>query len=330
MRELLNKLCTVRCVSGYEDGIASLIKDEISPYTDECNCDKIGNVIAKKCGKNNEKKIVFSAHIDSHGYVVTNILKNGNLKFSALGESNPISLAFSHVQFETDEVYGIAVPDDKSAKDFSFAEMHIETGMNSREEAEKVYSLGDTFTAIPYIDFLGKNVTSNMLDALLPTAILIKALSETDTPEYDTYFVFTAESLLGARGAKAAVLPIDPDVIISVATSDSEKKENANLPSVANGNGPSVLIKEKAVICDERIISLIRKTAEKTEIKLQDEFSNISPSDLAFMQVCASGAAVGGIRIPVSYKGTAVETASYSDAQNTLSLIKELLKTKNI
>ena len=126
------------------------------------------------------------------------------------------------------------------------------------------------------------------------------------------------------------MLPIDPDVIISVATSDSEKKENANLPSVANGNGPSVLIKEKAVICDERIISLIRKTAENTEIKLQDEFSNISPSDLAFMQVCASGAAVGGIRIPVSYKGTAVETASYSDAQNTLSLIKELLKTKNI
>ena len=330
MRYLLSKICIAHSVSGNEDEMSRAIMDEISPYTDECTCDKIGNIIAKKHGKSSEKKIVFTAHFDSAGYIVTHIEKNGNLRFSPLGESNPVSLAFSHVEFEGGEKSGVAVPDDKDAKEFSFAQMHIETGLGSREEAEKTFSLGDTFFAIPYFDFLGKNITSNELDGLLPTAILIKALTETKTPEYDTYFVFTVENLLGARGCKAAVLPIDPDVIISVATSDTQKKENANLPSVEIGGGPSVLIKEKTVICDEKIVELIRNTAKKLEIRTQNEFSNIAPSELAFMQVCGSGASVGGIRIPCKYKGSAVETANYSDAENTLLLVKELLKTKII
>ncbi len=322
----MKKLCGAHGVSGNEGGISSAIMEMISPYVDECKLDKLGNVIAVKRGSGAKKKVAFTSHMDCAGYIVTHIEKNGNLRFSPLGESSPAALAYSRVVFPSGE-WGIAVPDKRESKELAFADMHIEAGRADREDAEKAFSLGDTFTLPAYADILGDKITSSSLDGRLGCAILIKAILKAQKPVCDTYFVFTVENLLGARGAKASVLPIDPDVIISVGESDTQAKENENLPPVSVGKGATALIKDKTVICDEWVVALIRDIAEKKKIPLQNEFSNIGLSDLSFMQVCGTGAAIGSVRTPIALKGTGAELASPADADCVYGIITELIKT---
>ena len=45
MIELLKRLCTAKGVSGREENVCKLIKDEISKYADEAVIDKNNNVI---------------------------------------------------------------------------------------------------------------------------------------------------------------------------------------------------------------------------------------------------------------------------------------------
>ena len=60
---LLEKLCNASGVSGDENEVREIIKNEIEPYTDELSVDSMGNLIAKKIGKNHNKTVMLSCHI---------------------------------------------------------------------------------------------------------------------------------------------------------------------------------------------------------------------------------------------------------------------------
>ena len=54
---LLEKLCNADGVSGDEDAVRNIIKEEIKQYADSIETDRLGNLIAFKKGKNHDKKI---------------------------------------------------------------------------------------------------------------------------------------------------------------------------------------------------------------------------------------------------------------------------------
>ena len=58
-------------------------KRQIAPYVDEVRTDAMGSLIAHKKGEG--KKLLFSAHMDSIGMIVTHIEKEGFLRFGSLG-----------------------------------------------------------------------------------------------------------------------------------------------------------------------------------------------------------------------------------------------------
>ena len=78
---LLEKLCNANGVSGNEKEVRLIIEEAIKPYADELTVDSMGNLIAKKYGKNHDKTVMLSAHTDEVGFIISGITKDGYLQF---------------------------------------------------------------------------------------------------------------------------------------------------------------------------------------------------------------------------------------------------------
>ena len=93
--ELLEKLCTAYGISGCENGVRSIIENEIKAHADMIKTDNLGNLIVFKKGKKTpDKKLLISAHMDEVGFIVTYITSDGCLKFTPVGGIND-SAAFA-------------------------------------------------------------------------------------------------------------------------------------------------------------------------------------------------------------------------------------------
>ncbi len=327
MLETLKNLCLCAGVTGNEGKIADLITSLSTPYADECHVDKMGNVIVCKKGKSKEKKIAFVSRMDIAGYTVTHIEENGRIRFCAQGKQSAVSLAYSCVTFDNG-VSGIALPDSTSSKEFKTEEMYIDVGCSKKEDAEKVVSLGATFTEKMHFTHLqdGK-IASLALDCRIGCALLLQAIREDTTPCYDTYFIFCAQGNFAQRGARAAMFPINADIIISLDVSSSEREENKHLPPVLTGKGAAVLLKDALSVSNEALVGLLRGIAKGKGLPLQNEFSKTSSSDGSSMMACCDGCATCAITVPLSHRATGVQVASVSDIEGAYTLLSTLYKS---
>ena len=66
----LEKLCLAPAPSGYEKECAHVYENEIKPYVDSIEYDRMGNVIAKVEGTDPEApKVMVFAHLDTLGFI---------------------------------------------------------------------------------------------------------------------------------------------------------------------------------------------------------------------------------------------------------------------
>ena len=76
--KILKKLVAPVSVSGREDAVRGVIAEEIAKYADSVTVDALGNLVAFIEGKGeNKKKLMYAAHIDEIGFMVTYIEENG-------------------------------------------------------------------------------------------------------------------------------------------------------------------------------------------------------------------------------------------------------------
>ena len=85
--ENLEMLSLAAGTSGDESAVRKLIYDEVIGYPDcTSKTDNAGNLIVSKKGKKAPKnRLMFSAHMDEVGFIITHIDENGFLKFSNVG-----------------------------------------------------------------------------------------------------------------------------------------------------------------------------------------------------------------------------------------------------
>ena len=89
MKELLKKLLSAYGATGREENVASIIREIVAPYVDETKIDALGNLICTRHGAG--KKIMFAAHMDHIGFVVTDIDEKGFLRVFNVGGINWIN-----------------------------------------------------------------------------------------------------------------------------------------------------------------------------------------------------------------------------------------------
>jgi len=72
-------------VSGDEVEVAEVLKKEMEGLYDETLEDPLGNQFFIKYGKNKDKRVLISAHMDEIGFIVNYIEDNGLLRFLPVG-----------------------------------------------------------------------------------------------------------------------------------------------------------------------------------------------------------------------------------------------------
>ncbi|MBC8228145.1 M28 family peptidase, partial [bacterium] len=201
MKELIKRLTEAYGPSGSEENVATLIKEEITPYVDEVRIDKLGSLIAVKKGSSSGAKVMLAAHMDEIGLIVTYIDNDGFLRFSAVGGVSTPRLTGMRVLFADGKI-GVINMESRNSNINDMNKMFIDIGVTSKEDAEQKVSIGDF--AVFRQDFvdLGQRVVAKAMDDRIGCVVLIEVAKQLKPSPNNVYFVFTVQEEVGLRGAR--------------------------------------------------------------------------------------------------------------------------------
>lgn len=326
MFNLTKKILKPVSVSGRENAVAGVIAEEIAPYVDSLRTDAMGNLIAYKAGVGeNKKKVMFAAHTDEIGFIVTYIEENGFIRFNTLGGINFTSAAFTHVVFENG-VRGVLVPETGSGE-MRQEKFVVDIGAKNRKDAERRIKIGDTFAVVSdVVKLAGTRVAGRPMDDRIGAVVMIEAAKRLKDVEVknDIYFCFVVQEEVGCRGSKTAAYGIMPDIGIALDVTGTGDTQGAGPMAVKLGGGAAIKIKDSSVICDRGLVETMKKTAEENKIKYQMEILPYGGTDTSSMQQTGAGCLAGCISIPTRYIHSTVETIDMADVEECVKLTAAL------
>ena len=305
--------------SGDEAGIRDTIARMAAPMADEVTEDTLGNLIVHKAGPG--PKVMFAAHMDSIGFIVTHIEKGGFLRVGKLGGISPKEAAYTPVRFRSG-LRGCFLPEEKAEfGKLKLDECFLDVGARDEEQAKRLVRVGDTAVYDTPAFQTGDNVTSPYLDNRVSCAILLAALEQSQNSLNDLYFVFTVQEEVGMRGAKPAAWAIQPDYAIAVDVTDVDDTPGSEKSgTVQLGGGAAVKVMDSSVICHPAVVSLLEGTAERAGISTQRDILRDGGTDAGAIHTAGAGALTGGISVPCRYVHTPVETVSLRDCVDCIRL----------
>lgn len=306
--------------SGDETGVAAVIADLARPYADEVFTDVMGNLICHKKGSG--PRVMFAAHMDSLGLVVTHIEEDGYLRVGALGGISAARVVHTPVRFKNG-TRGVLAADNGVAVDkLSIEDLYIDIGVENSTQAMELVDLGDVAVYDTPVVQQGDVVFSPYLDNRVCCAVQLLAMEQLGQTDNDLYFVFTSQEELGMRGAKAATYAIDPDygIVLDVTGSvDTPKVKPAD--SSRQGGGAAIKVMDKSVICHPAVVDTLKRLAREQDIPRQLTVKRTGGTDGGAMQPTRAGVRVGGITVPCRYAHSAVECIRISDALACVRLV---------
>lgn len=327
MLNYLRELIKIQSVSGSEEEIALYIKGEIEKYFDDCEIDPMGNLICHKAGEG--KKLLFCAHMDEIGFIVTTIDDKGFIHFAPIGGINFVAAAYSKVVF-ANGMRGIMVPEEGlKSDDFKAEKFIVDIGAKDKKQAERLVKTGDTFAIEPsYTRLRGSRICGRPVDDKIACAILMAAAREADKFANDVTFVFSVQEEVGIRGSKVAAFRCRPDYGIAIDVTSTGDGYGSKPMAVSLGGGAAIKIKDSSVICDGALVKKMQETADANDIKWQREVLTFGGTDTASIQMAAAGCKVGAISVPTRYIHTANETIDTNDVQACLELVCAMAKAE--
>ena len=129
--------------SGREDAVRETIAEIAGEYIDDVTTDALGNLICRKKGAKNGKKLLFAAHMDSIGVVATYIEDKGFIRFSQIGGLYVGDLLNIQVKFANGTRGVISYEEKTPLKDLTLDNLFIDIGAKNAEEARKLVQIGD-------------------------------------------------------------------------------------------------------------------------------------------------------------------------------------------
>lgn len=362
--ERLKALAAIPATSGFEQGIARRLADEMRPLADRVEIDAFGNVYGTLDGAPTGPKVMVPAHSDSVGMIVSHIEDNGYLRFDVVG-SVPPNLAYAqrvvictpqgprtgvvgskpgHIAFRQDRELGTVVP--------SVDALFIDVGASSKRDAQRMgIEPGRQIVWDRDLAWLGEPstglVTGRSLDdkvGCLAMLEVMRALRAAGTPLHATaIFVACVHEEVGLRGAAQAAGRIRPDLCIGIDATVSQAGFGSGIgahPSTtyseaANrlGAGPALSVMDRGasvpygLFGHPALIALCRQAAEREKIPYQIEGSMpIITSDAAAVQFAGTGVPSLTIKIPSRYTHGPVEVCSLKDIAATADLVAAALQ----
>ena len=334
--ELTKSLCAMDGVSGCEDEVRDYISEKLSSVADEIRTDAIGNLLVFRKGKTQiGKTIMLCAHMDEVGLIIKSITDEGYLKFAFVGGIDRRVIIGKPVRCGAKKIPGVIgikayhlVSKEEEEKVPKAEDMYIDIGATDKAEAEKLIVPGDVCAFMSEPACFGQGfVKAKAIDDRIGCAVLLALALE--QPPVDTWFAFTAQEEVGARGAFGASFSLKPDIAIVV-----EGTTAADIPGVdehktvcAPGKGPVLPFMDGSTIYDRGLFEALCRTAEQSGIAWQTKQFISGGTDASSIQRSREGVRVCAVSAALRYIHSPACVGAQADFEAMYALIKAYLYT---
>ncbi len=330
MKPLIKELTEAYGPSGYEDSVREIIQNRVKPYADSIETDTLGNLhVVKKStsrgAKNEGLKIMLAAHMDEIGLMVSFINDKGFARFTKLGGVHHETMVGNRAIFTHGAMGVINVENWLFHKglDNSHKKLYLDFGVKGKKDVP--VQVGDVAAfQRPFVD-LGETLVAKSMDDRIGCAILVETLIQLKQTPHEVYFVFTVQEEVGIRGATTAAYKVRPDISIAIDVTDSGDIPERKNYEVKMGAGPAIKIMDSGMLAHPGLRQWMVDTATSNKIPYQLEILALGTTDAKAMQLAHEGSAAGAISIACRHIHTPSEMVSYSDVQNTVKLLINLL-----
>ncbi len=324
--ELLKILTSPAGVAGEESSSFESLKGLFSLYGD-VSCDTTGNIIIHRKGTG--KHMLLDAHLDTIGFVVTEITDDGFVRVQKVGGVDMRTVEGMELTLHgKKDIYGVVctVPPHLSngeSKVSADGTAVVDIGM-IKEDAQKVLSVGDRASFRSDFSVLNESVVSSpYIDDRGGIAVLLKALEYTKT-ENEITLVCSAQEETGGAGATCASFNVQADLSVSVdvsfaTTPDSSERECGKM------NGGAMI--GYAPILDRSYTEKLVEIAKEKNIPYQKEIMNgRTGTNADHITISKGGIPSVLVSLPLRYMHTPIETVDVRDIESCAMLIAEFLE----
>ena len=343
IKSLQKELSSLLGVSGYEDDVSDFILHTINDnnLADKAWKDKLGNVLVIKKGKSDQERILFDAHVDEIGFMISHVEKKGFLRFIPVGGWDTRILLGQPIIIKSDlgKVYhgliGSKPPHLTSLgerkKNVDIPDMYIDIGMTSNEELEnagiRIGTIGTLFA--PFEELPNNFVRGKAFDDRTGCNVLLNLLTELKDAELEDTLVFNfaVQEEFGRIGTVPGAYTLEPTMAIAV-----ENTTAADVPGIRESEnpaylreGPAITIADKSIICSKHINRRLTENAKKKGIKFQFKKPMYGLTDAGKIQESRQGVPSTVVSVPCRYIHSPTSLLNLEDILSTINLLKAFI-----
>ncbi|KGP73679.1 M42 family metallopeptidase [Pontibacillus yanchengensis] len=335
---LFQTLTELQGAPGNEHAVRKFMKSELEQYSDELIQDNLGGVFGVKKGQG--PKVMVAGHMDEVGFMVTQITKNGMIRFQPLGGWWSQVLLAQRVQVMTDQgpVIGVigSIPPhnltpEQRQKPMEIKNMMIDIGADDLEDAKQIgIKPGQQIVPIcPFTPMANeKKILAKAWDNRYGCGLSIELLKElqNETLPNELYSGATVQEEVGLRGAQTAANMIQPDIFYALDASPANDMSGDEKEFGQLGKGALLRIFDKTMVTHKGIREFILDTAETNDIPYQ-YFISQGGTDAGRVHVSNEGVPSAVVGICSRYIHTSASMIHIDDYAAAKELITKLVKT---
>ncbi|HOA35627.1 MAG TPA: M42 family metallopeptidase [Bacillota bacterium] len=324
METLIKELVEAYGPSGEEAAVRELIEEKIKDSVDRTFTDNLGNLFAIREGA--APLLMFSAHMDEIGVIVTHIDDNGFLRIAPIGGVAPHLLVGQRLSFKNGVTGTVYHEKIKALKELDWPKLYLDIGAAGAAAAREHIRIGDMACLHqPFVN-LGGRYMAKAMDDRIGCAVLVEAARRLpgSLPQ-GVCFVFSVQEEVGLRGATTAAYRLEPDYGFAVDVTLVGDTPEAPLMAVSLGQGPAIKVKDRSVLCHPRVRELMIETAEKHKIPYQLEVLERGGTDAGAIHLSREGVPSGAISIPCRYVHSPSEMVDAGDVAHAVELIEKII-----
>ncbi|MGG0240838.1 M42 family metallopeptidase [Bacillus rhizoplanae] len=337
--ELFRTLTELQGASGFEHDVRRFMKQELSKYSDEIVQDRLGSIFGLKKGDENGPRVLVAGHMDEVGFMVTQITKNGMVRFQTLGGWWSQVLLAQRVQIMTDNgpiigVVGSVPPhllsDEQRARPMDIKNMLIDIGVDSPEEAHEIgVKPGQQIVPIcPFTPMANpKKIMAKAWDNRYGCGLAIELLKELKDEKLPNtlYSGATVQEEVGLRGAQTAANMIQPDIFYALDAGPANDASGDKTQFGQIGKGAVLRLYDRSMVTHRGIREFILDTAETHNIPYQ-YFVSQGGTDAGRVHTSNSGVPSAVIGVCARYIHTHASILHIDDYAAAKELLIHLVK----
>lgn len=340
--ELLRKVSEAPGISGFEYGIAEIIKKELEGSAEKIEEDRFGNLYVHK--GDGPKTIMITAHTDEIGLIAKHIDERGFIRFAKVGGVPDHVLLGQrvHVHGKIKKLTGTigckaihVMKEDERKQLVTYDKMFVDTGATKEQLAKYGVRVGTPITIERGVTELENDlIVGRAMDDRAGCYMLVEALKRAN-PVNRVVAVFTVQEEVGLRGATVSSFSVKPDVGIAIDTTiagDHPEIGESEAP-IKLGSGPTLVVADGrrdslggGLIANPMVVSWLTDLAEKLDIKCQFEVLEGGTTDATAIQLSREGVPSGCIAIPARYVHSFSEVVSKNDVDTGLRLLVGIME----